>query len=412
MFDQSAYEDFDKAYRRGFWRRFGNWLSGKSNKLLPYEEVRKQLPIQGQRDAGLQEIPLDKIVGSVGRYRDFDRAFLPTQKVTADRWINISKARYKDTALPAVDVYQIGEVYFVSDGNHRVSVARERKQEYIDAYVTVIEVPIRLTAEMAMDDVVDQAEYARFMQQTNLARLRPDAALQVSDPGAYGRLLGHIVTHAYYMSIERGEDISFEEATTSWYDNVYCPLVEVIKEHNLAKLLPDYTLTDLYLFVSDYKWLLLESDDEDEDQSEISGKMAELYNEKEVRKVLKSLRRANWISQMILEQERDEFLSETQLETIRPQADIRLSLPGKYKNLLGHIAAHQYYLGLERQDEVPFSEAVASFYDTIYVPLLGLIDDQGTIDDFQPRRTEADLVLWVLDHRQDLVKALGTLPQP
>ena len=60
---------------------------------------------------------------------------------------------------------------------------------------------------------------------------------------------------------------------------------------------------------------------------------------------------------------------------------------------------------------MPFSDAVASFYDTIYVPLLALIDDQGTIDDFQPRRTEADLVLWVLDHRQDLVKALDTLPQ-
>ena len=412
MIDQSAQADFEKAYKRGFWRKIKNWLGGKSNELLPYEEVRKQLPIQGQRDAGLQEIPLDKIVGSVGRYRDFDRAFLPTQKVTADRWINISKARYKDTALPAVDVYQIGEVYFVTDGNHRVSVARGRKQEFIDAYVTVIEVPVQLTTEMSLDDVVEKAEYAKFMQKTDLARLRPEADLQVTDSAAYGRLLGHIVTHAYYLSIERGADISYEEATTSWYDNVYRPLVEVIEEHNLAKLLPDYTLTDLYLFVSDYKWLLLESVGEDEDQSEISRKMAELYNEKEVRKVLKSLRRNNWISQMILEQEREDFLTETQLETIRPQADIRLSLPGKYKNLLGHIAAHQYYLGLERQGEVPFSDAVASFYDTIYTPLLSLIDDQGTIDDFQPRRTEADLVLWVLDHRQDLVKALDTLPQP
>jgi hypothetical protein len=412
MFDQYAHQDFDKAYRRGFWRKLGAWLSGRSNELLPYDEVRKQLPIQGQRSAGLQEIPLDKIVGSVGRYRDFDRAFLPTQKVTSDRWINISKARYKDTALPSIDVYQIGEVYFVRDGNHRVSVAREREQDYIDAYVTVVEVPIQLTAEMALDDVVDKAEYAQFMLQTNLSHLRPDADLQVSDPAAYGRLLEHIVTHAYYLSIERGLDISYEEATVSWYDNVYCPLVEVIEEHNLSKPLPDYTLTDLYLFVSDYKWLLLESDEDDEEQSEISSKMAELYNEKEVRRVIKSLRRANWISQMILEQEREEFLSATQLDTIRPQADIRLSLPGKYKNLLRHVVAHHYFLGLERQTEVPFSDAVASFYDTIYMPLLTLIDDQGTIDDFQPRRTEADLVLWVLDHRQDLVKALDTLPQP
>ena len=412
MYDQLANQDFDKVYRRGFWRKLGAWLSGRSNELLPYDEVRKQLPFQGQRAAGLQEIPLDKIVGSVGRYRDFDRAFLPTQKQTSGRWINISKARYEDTALPSIEVYQIGEVYFVRDGNHRVSVARERGQLFIDAYVTVVEVPIRLTAEMALDDVVDQAEYAQFMQKTNLSRLRPDADLQLSDPAAYGRLLEHISTHAYYLGLERGSEISYEEAVASWYDNVYSPLVDVIKEHNLARHLPDYTVSDLYLFVSEYQWLLGETDEEDEDQSEISSMMAELYNEKEVQRVLKSLRRVNWISQMILEKERAEFLSLTQIEAIRPEANIGLSLPGKYRNLLRHIYVHQYYLGLERQADVPIEDAVASFYDTIYLPLLTMIDDQGTIDDFQPRRSEADLVLWVLDHRQDLVQELDSLPQP
>ena len=411
MFDQLANQDFDKAYRRGFWRRLSAWLAGKSNELLPYDEVRRQLPFQGQRSAGLQEIPLDKIVGSVGRYRDFDRAFLPTQKMTASRWINISKARYEDTALPAVDVYQIGEVYFVRDGNHRVSVARERGQDYIDAYVTVVEVPIPLTAEMALDDVVDQAEYAQFMQKTDLLRMRPEADLQLSDPAAYSRLLEHISTHDYYLGIERGTNVSFEEATLSWYDNVYKPLIEVIQEHNLSKHLPNYTLTDLYLFVSDYQWLLREAAENDMEQK-VSREMSKLYSEKEVQKVLKSLRRANWISQMILENEREEFLEITQLPTIRPQADIQLSLPGKYRNLLQHIVAHQYYLGLEKQSDVPFTETVASFYDTVYLPLLALIDDQGTMDDFQSRRTEADLVLWVLDHRQDLVQALETLPKP
>lgn len=412
MFDQYAHEDFDRVYKRGFWRRLGAWLHGRSNELLPYDEVRRQLPIQGQRSAGLQEIPLDKIVGSVGRYRDFDRAFLPTQKKTANRWINISKARYEDTALPSIDVYQVGEVYFVKDGNHRVSVAREREQEFIDAFVTVVEVPIQITAEMGLEDVVDKAEYAQFMQQTDLARLRPDSDLLVTDPSSYDRLLGHIDTHAYYLGIERDSETAYEEAVTSWFDTVYTPLVAVIVEHDLAKNLPKYTLTDLYLFVSDYKWLMLESDIEGEDQGEISSEMAELYNEKEVQKVLKSLRRANWISQMILQQEREEFLSETELEIVRPKADIRLSLPGKYKNMMRHIYAHHYYLGLERQADVPFSEGVASFYDAIYMPLLTLIDDQGTMDEFQPRRTEADLVLWVLDHRQDLVQALDMLPQP
>jgi hypothetical protein len=410
MFDHLAHQDFDKAYRRGFWRRLVAWLQGKSNELLPYDEVRKQLPVWGQHDAGLQEIQVEKIVGSVGRYRDFDRAFLPTQRETSDRWISIKKAHYADLVLPSIEVYQIGDVYFVRDGNHRVSVARERGQLFIDAYVIVLDAPVRITPEMAFDDVVSEADYAQFLQKTKLSELRPDADLHATEPQSYGRLLEHINTHTYYQGLERGTEVSYAEGVQSWYDNVFCPLVEVIQEHNLGDQFSDFTLADLYLIVSDYQWLLRESEDPDDDQKAISAQMAEIYNEKEVRKVLRSLRRQNWISQLILEQEREEFLAETQLETVRPQADIRLSLPGKYRNLLQHIHVHHYYLGLERQADVTFTDAVASFYDTIYLPLRDLIGEQQTIDDFQPRRTEADLVLWVLDHRQDLVEALDSSP--
>ena len=102
-------------------------MQGESNELLEYDQVRRQLPFQGQRDLGVQTIPLDKIVGSVGRYRDFDRAFLPTQRGTKGRWINISKARYADKELPAIDVYKVGDVYFVRDGHHRVGQGAARQ---------------------------------------------------------------------------------------------------------------------------------------------------------------------------------------------------------------------------------------------------------------------------------------------
>ena len=136
MLDNRAYQDFERQYRRSFWRKVTSFLQGESNELLEYDAVRRELPFQSQHDLGVQTIPLDKIVGSVGRYRDFDRAFLPTQRQTKGRWVNISKARYEEVELPAIDVYKVGEVYFVRDGNHRVSVARERNQEFIDAYVT------------------------------------------------------------------------------------------------------------------------------------------------------------------------------------------------------------------------------------------------------------------------------------
>src|SRR5690606_33037139 len=163
MFDSLAYDDFEKAYLRSLWRKMIARVTGRSNDLLPFDEVRQALPYRGQRDIGLQTVTLDKIVGSVGRYRDFDRAFLPTQRQTTDRWVNISKARYRDVPLPPVELYKIGEVYFVKDGNHRVSVARDRDQVDIDAYVTEIDIPFRLTPDMDIDSVLLEKAYGQFL---------------------------------------------------------------------------------------------------------------------------------------------------------------------------------------------------------------------------------------------------------
>jgi hypothetical protein len=410
MLDNRAYQDFERQYRRAFWRKLSTFLQGESNELLEYDAVRRELPFQSQHDLGVQTIPLDKIVGSVGRYRDFDRAFLPTQRQTKGRWINISKARYEDIELPAIDVYKIGDVYFVRDGNHRVSVARDRNQEFIDAYVTEIEIPIMLTPDMDIRAVIELKNYAQFMQQTNLNRLRPDSDLEMTLKEEYGRLLSHIDAHRYYLSLERGYEVPYEEAAVSWYDNVYLPLVNLIEEHNLTNDLPEFTSTDLYLFVSEYQWLLREEDGEERLEKEID-KLSEVYQEARVKEVLKYLQRRHWISQVILDQERESFMAQTNLASLHPDFDLRLSFPGKYRNLLRHIEAHQYFMAQERRADVPYDEAVSSFFNNIFLPLKELVHEQNMIDQFQ-RRTEDDLVLWVLDHRQDLVQALDTLPRP
>ncbi|MFN2105506.1 MAG: hypothetical protein ACK2UJ_11570 [Candidatus Promineifilaceae bacterium] len=410
MFYHQASDDFEKQYRRAFWRKLRALLQGGSNELLEYDAVRRELPFQGQRDLGMRTIPLDKIVGSVGRYRDFDRAFLPTQRETRGRWINISKARYEDVELPAIEVYKLGDVYFVRDGNHRVSVARERNQDFIDAYVTEIDVPILITPDMDLQAVIEKKDYAQFMQHTNLNRMRPDSDLELSLKDEFGRLLLQIDAHRYYLSMERGYEVSYEEAAVSWYDNVYLPLVAVIKDHGLTDELPDYTLTDLYLFVSEYQWLLREEEDEESLENEIEI-MSELYRDAGAQKVINYLRRRHWISQMIIDQELEAFQSQTNLAQMRPEIDVRLSFPGKYRNLLRHINAHQYFMSLERHAQIPYEEAVNSFFDTIFLPLRELVHEEDLMEDF-PRRTEDDLVLWVLDHRSDLVEALDSLPRP
>ena len=405
MYDSLAYEDFERAYHRSFWRKVMARLTGKSNELLPFDQVREALPYTGQRDIGLQTVPLDKIVGSVGRYRDFDRAFLPTQRQTTERWVNIRKAHYRDESLPPVDLYKIGEVYFVKDGNHRISVARERNQVDIDAYVTEIDVPFRLTADMDIDSVMQEKAYGQFSQSTKLDELRPDADLRLSNPAEYARLREHIDAHRYYLGTERQADVSDADAAQSWYDNVYRPLVEAIEVEGLRGQFPELTMADLYLRVSEYQWLVREAAQEtlaeDVARTEATDRMADIYQQRVVRRVIRTLRHATWIDTMIRDKEYAAFLERTRLLELRPEARIVASLPGKYEKILHHIDVHHYYLGLDQQRDVPYSEAVASWYDNVYLPTVTSVREHGILADF-PGRSETDAYIWLIEHRQAL----------
>src|SRR5436309_5549773 len=140
--DSQLHADFERALRKASWRGVINRLTGRRTELLRFEEVRRQLRAQGRHEAGARPVPLSAIVGSVGRYRDFDTAFLPVQTQTKKRWLSIDRAHYEDLTLPPVELYRLGETYFVKDGNHRVSVARERGQMFIDAVVIELHAPV------------------------------------------------------------------------------------------------------------------------------------------------------------------------------------------------------------------------------------------------------------------------------
>ncbi len=403
---QFAQEDFNRALRKGFWRKIHARLTGKSVALLPYDDVRQHFSLRGQRYIGLQTVPLDHIVGSVGRYRDFDRAFTPTQTRTASRWMSIDVAHYQDIPLPPVELYKIGEVYFVKDGNHRVSVARERGQTEIDAYVIEIDIPVSLTPDIEPDKLQLKKEYAEFIEKTGILKLRPGANLEFTLPGEHERLLEHISAHRWYLGEKRGGEVSFSEAVESWYDNVYLPLVRVIREQGLLEKFPGRTETDLYLWVSEYQWFLQEAYHDNEPIKKAAEKFASQYRDAPTRKVIRQLKQARWVDHLILQQERANFFESTQLHETRPGAKIELTLPGKYEKLLEHIRVHRWYLGEERQEEVPFEEAAASWYDKVYLPIIEIIRQQEVLKYF-PARTETDLYLWILEHRSRLAAELG-----
>lgn len=412
---QYAKDDFDRAVGRAFWRKVISWLSGRSNDLLPFDSVRENMPIKGQHYLGLQQVELEKIIGSTGRYKDFDRAFLPTQTHTRDRWMNVDRARYDQINLPPVELYKIGDIYFVRDGNHRVSVAREWGQEFIDGYVTEIEIPVPLTADTKIDDLKIKQEHAFFLEKSGLSRTHPGVLYDTNLSGQYTKLLEHISFHHWALGQRRNEDIAFETAADSWYETIYHPLVTAIQGQGLLKDFPHLTETDLYLWITKYLWYfrMVFKDEGYRDivssesaRQQASRQLAEEENQRLVRKLISLLKHADWVDQLAIEQERASFYEQTQITTVRPEAQIITSVPGQYEKISEHIAVHRWYLGEQRHSEVSLLEASRSWYDNVYIPLINIVRQQGVLDYF-PERTETDLYLWVIEEQAFLKAEYG-----
>jgi nucleotide-binding universal stress UspA family protein len=249
----AAVQDFRRARRRAMLEQIFARLTGKSADLLSYEQVRQELRVTGRKKRELKDIPLDAIVGSVGRYTDFTRSFLPRQDSDEGRWTRVQRAMTAQEGVPPIEVYQIGAVYFVLDGNHRVSVARQLGASSIEAYVTELHTKVPLSPDVQPDDLILKSEYADFLNLTHLDTLRPRANLNVTLPGQYEVLKEHIEVHRYFMGLDQQRDISYEEAVTHWYDAVYLPVLRVMRERNLLRRFPERTEADLYVWVARHR---------------------------------------------------------------------------------------------------------------------------------------------------------------
>jgi hypothetical protein len=251
-----ASADYRRARRRAFMRGVMSWFRRSDNALLAFDEVRRGIHAHAQREGGLREVPIDQIVGSVGRYRDFDRAFLPRRAQTRDRWESIDRAHLDGTELPAVDLYKIGDTYFVKDGNHRVSVARERGQAFIDAHVIEVTAPAPVHSAEDLLDWIRHQDALAFYEKTHISELRPDARIELTLPGQYEKLVEHISTHRWYLGIDTKREIPYREAVASWYDRIYLPTVEAVRATDALRGFPNRSEADLYLWVTEHHWFL------------------------------------------------------------------------------------------------------------------------------------------------------------
>jgi nucleotide-binding universal stress UspA family protein len=251
-----AREDFQRARQRASLQEILSRLTGKSVDLLSYEDIRQKLhAVGGGISRGIQDIPLDSIVGSVGRYADFTRTFLPRNASDEDRWSQVMAlvADPSGGGLPPIEVIKVGDAYFVQDGHHRVSVARQLGAKTIQAYVKEVFIKVPLSPDVNPDDLILKEEYTNFLERTGIQTDRSDANLELTVPGMYDDLVEHIKAHQYFMGLEEKREVPLNRAAAHWYDNVYLPVMEAIREQGILREFPGRTETDLYLWVSKHR---------------------------------------------------------------------------------------------------------------------------------------------------------------
>lgn len=254
-YENLAAEDFSRARTRELLSRIGRLLDHSKDSLLSLEEVKAILKPGGETYEGLKAVPLDLIVGSEGRYRDFNRHFLPRHDHLKQRWVRVDMAHYAEVPLPPVRLYEIGGVYFVRDGNHRVSVARMRGQECLDAEVSSLDAEVQLRPGMTIEELKAEVldyEKKRFYDKTDFGRLTGDEELSFTSPGRYDEILEHILVHKYFINQGKKEEIRFDLALGSWYRNVYSPIIDIIREQGLLSRFPRRTASDLYVYIVRY----------------------------------------------------------------------------------------------------------------------------------------------------------------
>lgn len=284
--------DFSKARLKAFWRDIAAMFSRRPNELLSFEQVKRSLKTFGESYRGIQTVPIAQIIGSATlRFYDFDRAFLPTSNLTKPRWCRVDEAWYEEVDLPPVQLYKIGDAYFVRDGHHRISVAREKGQEFIEAEVIEVKTHVPITPDLTAADLEIVGEYTEFIEKTRLDKLRPQQNIRFSEPGGYARLLEHIAVHRYFLGAELERKVSWEDAVASWYDNVYLPVVEAIRAHNILNDFPNRTEADLYLWITDHHYFLREQD-EDVDLEQAAVDFAEHYSQRLDKRLANAVKQA------------------------------------------------------------------------------------------------------------------------
>jgi hypothetical protein len=249
---QKASYDFSRARGKAILSQIQNFLNTDRDRLLSFNDVKDILKPKNQVYRGSQTVPIKMIVGSEGRYHDFNKFFLPRKEHLRHRWERVDEAHILDIILPSILLYEIGGVYFVRDGNHRVSVAKSQGVEFIDAEVISLTTEVNIKPSMTVEDLRHALiEYEKniFYEKTSFGKLTNYNDLNFSSPGRYDVIYNHILVHKYFLNENREDEIPFSEALVSWYNGVYDPVIKIIRAQLLLANFPGRTEADLYVWI-------------------------------------------------------------------------------------------------------------------------------------------------------------------
>jgi hypothetical protein len=254
---QDAQEDFSRARRRAVLAKLSDRLRGQPsdvNVILPFEEVVEALGRVSERALGLQTIALDSIVGTVGRTRDFDRSFRPTSNRLRPRWEGVANAQRRGKDLPPISVFRIGELHFVRDGHHRVSVARTQGRDMIDAYVTEVRTRIGADQAIRLADLPLKDHLRMFLERVPVSDEQLEE-LRLSDPWSYASLAEAVEAWGFRLSQNSREFLSREDVARLWLEEEFRPVVKMLAEAGLCEA--PATNADVYMRVADERYRLM-----------------------------------------------------------------------------------------------------------------------------------------------------------
>ena len=213
-------------------------------KALSFQEVVDALGLVDEVALGLQIIPVDRIVGSVDKVRDFDPKFRPRTGRSRQRWERIAEAARRGESLPPIDVYQIGDMYFVRDGHHRVSVHRALELPTIEADVRLVRTLVDPEDVRSHSDLAAHELHRLFLQRVPFGRAA-QAAVELTDAKQYPWLAEMVEAWTARLMFAQHQVLDRREAAKRWYAEEFVPVTTMIREADLRE--KDETDADAYV---------------------------------------------------------------------------------------------------------------------------------------------------------------------